>query len=121
RLRDRPSTAGKPTCTMGGTRDMPLLRLTPRGHLLITSGEDTLHPPTRYRTLERAFARGSGYGLLELGASEVGSTLPADAAYWRDFAAKFVPTICTQPDIDGGTHSLPPPSTADLETFIAAA
>ncbi len=100
---------------------MSSLRLTPRGHLLITASEDTFQPPTRYRTLERAFARGSGYGLLELGAREVGLTLPGDAAHWRDFAAKFVTTICTQPDIDRNNHSLPPPSTADLEQFVAAA
>jgi len=63
-------------------------------------GEDGISqpPPALPRTLEGAFARGSGHGLLELGAVTVGTTLPADFNYWRDFAARLVTTVCTYPD-----------------------
>jgi hypothetical protein len=58
---------------------MPSLALTPRGHLLFISGGDDIGLSSALaRVLEPAFARGSGCGLLELGASEVGTTLPAD-------------------------------------------
>ena len=56
---------------------MPSLTLTPRGQLLFTVAEDALHPSAALsRRLESAFARGSGHGLLELGAAEVGTALP---------------------------------------------
>ena len=58
---------------------MPSLTLTPRGPLLFTAAEDAPQPSAVLsRRLERAFARGSGHGLLELGAGEVGSARPAD-------------------------------------------
>src|SRR5438105_6278217 len=80
---------------------MPSLSLTPRGHLLFTDADDASQPPARlWGTIEEAFARGSGHGLLELGAGEVGTALPADFSYWRDFAARLVTTICTHPDLD---------------------
>ena len=52
--------------------------------------------------LEFAFQRGAGYGLLELGIREVGTALPADFAYWRDFAARYVTTLCTSVEPTGG-------------------
>ena len=70
---------------------MPSLALTPHGRLLFTGTDEASHPPAPFnRMLEGAFARGSGYRLLELGAGEVGTVLPADFGYWRDFAARFV-------------------------------
>ena len=81
------------------------LTLTPRGHLLLTAAADVLEPPAAFRRLENAFARGSGHGLLELGAAEVGTTLPAEVSYWRDFAARFVTTVCTHPDFEDGHHA----------------
>jgi hypothetical protein len=80
---------------------MPSLTLTPRGHLLFTVADDILRPSAALsRSVESAFARGSGHGLLELGVAQVGTTLPADFNYWRDFAARFVTTICTHSDLD---------------------
>ena len=101
---------------------MPSLTLTPRGHLLFTVADDVLQPSAAHsRSVESAFARGSGHGLLELGAAEVGTTLPADFSYWRDFAARFVTTICTHSDLD--VHDAPIPALAlgELEAFAAAA
>src|ERR1700686_1148840 len=101
---------------------MPSLALTPRGRLLFTDADDPSQPPaTLDRTLEDAFARGSGHGLVELGAGEVGTALPADVSYWRDFAARLVTTICTHPDRDAHHGPIPAPAPAELEAFAAAA
>jgi non-specific serine/threonine protein kinase len=102
---------------------MPSLSLTPRGHLLFTGADDRPKPRAAglSRALEGAFARGSGHGLLELGAVEVGTVLPADFSYWRDFAARFVTTICTHPDLDTFHPSIPRPAAGELEALAAAA
>ncbi|MBI3492059.1 MAG: SNF2 helicase-associated domain-containing protein, partial [Acidobacteria bacterium] len=101
---------------------MPSLALTPRGHLLFTGADDAPQPPAAlYRTLEGAFARGSGHGLLDLGASEVGTALPADFSYWRDFAARLITTICTHPDLDTHHAAISAPTLGELETLAAAA
>ena len=102
---------------------MPSLALTPRGHLLFTGSDDASQPPAvgLSRTLEGAFARGSGHGLLELGAREVGTALPADFSYWRDFAARLITTICTHPDLDTHQAPIPAPALGELETLAAAA
>ena len=44
--------------------------------------------------LETAFARGPGHGLLQLGLTETESRLPADFAFWRAFAIRFVAARC---------------------------
>ena len=101
---------------------MPSLMLTPRGHLLFTVADEVLPPSAVFsRNVERAFARGSGPGLLELGAAEVGTTLPPDFSYWRDFAARFVTTICTHSDLDADATPIPAPATGELEALAAAA
>ena len=101
---------------------MPSLTLTPRGHLLFTVADDALQPSAALsRRLESAFARGSGHGLLELGAAEVGTALPADFSYWRDFAARFVTAICTHPDLDAHHAPIPAPALGELEVLAAAA
>jgi superfamily II DNA or RNA helicase len=100
---------------------MSSLALTPRGHLLFRGPDDpSKQQAALSRTLEGAFARSSGHGLLELGAREVGTVLPADFRYWRDFAARFVTTICTQPDFDNHAR-IPAPALAELEALAAAA
>ena len=101
---------------------MASLALTPRGHLLFTAADGTFQPPVAWlRRLESAFGRGSGHGLLELGAAEVGTALPADFSYWRDFAARLVTTICTHPNIDAHHAPLPAPAFDELEILAAAA
>jgi non-specific serine/threonine protein kinase len=101
---------------------MPSLALTPRGRLLFAGEDDA--PQSKAtgfsRTLEDAFARGSGHGLLELGASEVGTALPADFGYWRDFAARLVTTVCTHPDLDAHHAPIPAPAPAEFEALAAA-
>jgi hypothetical protein len=51
--------------------------LTPHGHLILSEDRDaSALEPELARRLQNAFARGSGHGLLQLGASEVGVALP---------------------------------------------
>jgi non-specific serine/threonine protein kinase len=94
------------------------LTLTPRGHLLHTSDDGpTFHAPS----VDTAFARGSGHGLLELGATEVGTLLAPDLSYWRDFGARFVTAVCAHPhEVDQAT-AIDPPSGADLDAIAEAA
>jgi non-specific serine/threonine protein kinase len=101
---------------------MPSLALTPRGHLLFNrAGETVGLTGGLASTLESAFGRGSGHGLLELGATEVGTVLPADLGYWRDFAARFVTAFCAHPDDDAPDVSIPALPAAELDAFAAAA
>src|SRR6188474_821273 len=98
------------------TRSVPVT-LTPRGHLLLTPDESArFHAPS----LNTAFARGSGHGLLELGAAEVGTALAPDLSYWRDFGARFVTAVCAHPDVDQAT-AIHPPARADLDALAETA
>ena len=75
----------------------PSLRLTPHGHLVLEPSADA--PEIDPRVAERlsdAFARGGGNGLLQLGAGEVGQTLPPAFLWWRAFAARYVAALCLQ-------------------------
>jgi len=93
------------------------LTLTPRGRLLLTSDEDApFHAPS----IDTAFARGSGHGILELGATEVGTALAPDLSYWRDFGARFVTAVCAHPHVDLATVIDPPPR-AELDALAEAA
>ena len=101
---------------------MPSLALTPRGHLLFSHAGETVGLASGLATtLESAFGRGSGHGLLELGATEIGTELPADLGYWRDFATRFVTALCAHPDDDARDASVPVPPAAELAAFAAAA
>ena len=64
--------------------------LTPHGLLTLRQANDGLAlEPDRGARIERAFIRGSGHGLLCLGADEVGTTLPPELSYWREFGARY--------------------------------
>ena len=85
---------------------------TPHGRLVLTAADDAprLEAATAER-LQKAFARGSGHGLLQLGAGEVGTALPAVLSYWRDFAARYVTALCTLADAEergARVHVVPP-------------
>ena len=71
------------------------LRLTPHGRLLLEDAEDapTLDKALATR-LADAFGRGPGYGLLQLGAGEIGQSLPPAFVWWRDFAERYVVGVC---------------------------
>src|ERR1700722_13219941 len=70
--------------------------LTPLGHFVLAAADAAGTLPGNLRDrLESAFERGAGHALLELGIREVGTALPAEFAYWRDFAGRYVTTLCT--------------------------
>ena len=68
---------------MAMTALVPLL--TPRGHLLLArvDAAPALSAELAHR-LEESVARGPGHLLLQLGAAEVGTSLPPVFGYWRD-------------------------------------
>jgi len=105
------------------------LRLTPHGHLLLEQAEDApdLHEIATARLVD-AFARGSGPGLVQLGAGEVGQALPPVLAWWRGFAVRYVTLLCLPaPGTSAGTSSLPvlpdaaAPDAAELAALVLTA
>ncbi|SPE40249.1 SNF2-related protein [Candidatus Sulfopaludibacter sp. SbA3] len=103
---------------------MDVLTLTPHGRLVLSPDPDA--PPLDAALAGRlhdAFARGSGHGLLSLGADEAGAALPPVYAYWREFGARYVTALCTLPDVEPPTRKVrvPPPSNEELEWIAMAA
>src|SRR5208283_2615752 len=99
---------------MGSAFLVPVL--TPHGHLTLIEDRDVpaLDPELAQR-LQKAFARGSGHGLLQLGASEVGVPLPPVFSYWREFGARYVTALCTLPDAGARSTETHPPSPPDTD------
>ena len=98
--------------------------LTPRGHLVLAreEGAPALSPEFSQR-LQQSFARGSGHGLLQLGAGEVGAAMPPLFGYWRELGASYVTAVCTLADVGelgANSRTLAPPP-AELESLAAAA
>ncbi len=72
--------------------------------------------------LEQAFARGSGHGLLALGADEVGTTLPPTLSFWRKFGARYVTALCSLPGMsERSKPPVPIPADGELARMAAAA
>jgi non-specific serine/threonine protein kinase len=73
-------------------------------------------------SLEQAFARGSGHGLLWLGAKEVGTALPSVLSYWRELGTRYVTALCAVPGI-GESFNKPrveAPANGGLDKMAAA-
>jgi non-specific serine/threonine protein kinase len=100
--------------------------LTPNGLLTLArlsgSEQDAFAlEPERGLRLEKAFARGSGHGLLSLGADEVGTALSPALSYWRKLGARYVTALCTLPGVDGRTKPpVPVPADGELDPMAAA-
>jgi hypothetical protein len=104
------------------------LRLTPQGRLVCDTAANMpgMDDAVAAR-LGTAFARGGGYGLLRLGAGEVGQALPPVFLWWRDFAARYVTALCHAGDSEG-QHTAPAavpevsaPTEADLAALVLTA
>src|ERR1700680_4997558 len=73
--------------------------LTPHGSLILRQAEEALGSEPHSR-LEQAFVRGTGHGLLYLGADEVGTALSPVLSYWREFGVRYVTALTALPLID---------------------
>ncbi len=104
--------------------------LTPYGRLLLAPEHDaSVLPDALQRRLAESFSRGTGYGLLQLGAAEVGAALPAAFGFWRDFGARYITAMCAAPapadsgDIGAKAQEAPPtaPAEPEFEALVADA
>src|SRR5262252_1375323 len=96
--------------------------LTPHG--LLTLRQTMEAPPLEHSQalrLAKAFERGSGHGLLWLGANEIGTVLPPALSYWRAFGVRYVTALCALPDIADGQTKPPVPVCTDREMDTVAA
>ena len=99
------------------------LILTPHGRLTLGPVEEGPALDSGLaRRLHDAFARGSGHGLLQLGASEVGTVLPPAFSYWREFGTRYVTALCTLPDVatDPSKARVPAPPLGELQPLALA-
>ena len=98
--------------------------LTPHGRLALSLVEEgpALDAGVA-RRLEAAFARGSGHGLFQLGAGEVGAALPPVFSYWRELGTRYVTALCTLTDAatDPSKAHVPAPPLWELEPLALAA
>jgi non-specific serine/threonine protein kinase len=91
--------------------------LTPQGHLHLAADADAPPlPAALHDRLAAAFAVDTGHGLLQLGASEVGSALPSALAWWRDFAVRYMTALCATPE--GGEIAVTVPDEAKLWVML---
>ena len=100
------------------------LVLTPNGRLTLVQDDDAAGLEAGLaRRLQNAFARGSGHGLLQLGANEIGVALSTALSYWRGFAAHYVTGICTLPDTGAEPPKahIPVPANSELAQLVLAA
>jgi superfamily II DNA or RNA helicase len=97
--------------------------LTPHAVLTLRPSRDgaPLEPELGSR-LEEAFAKGPGHGLLCLGADEIGTDLPLELSYWREFGGRYLTALCALPGIGEGRVKPPvsAPSNAELEQMVFA-
>ncbi len=94
--------------------------LTPQGHLRLAADPESVPLPAElHDRIVAAFGSGAGHGLLQLGASEVGSVLTPALAWWREFAARYVTALCAA--VDGAAIAVPVPDAAALVAMIADA
>jgi len=111
-----------PTASSSPTAGLAPL-LTPHGRLRLVPTDDAQPLPADLRRrLAEAFERGAGHGLLQLGAGEVATALPAVLAYWRELGTLFVTALCTTAaDVEGPARApLPAPPTKELQALAAA-
>lgn len=100
------------------------LGLTPHGRLVFRYDADAPLIDVNLREpLVQAFGRGSGHGLLFLGADSAGTALPPIPSYWREFGVRYVTALCTQENVDAAkqkTH-VGAPADEELERIVVAA
>jgi len=134
--REQPLALQEPrTCEPGVTADRGAdsgagggqtleLAVSPTGRVYLEDGHGETDPPAPAvaERIRKAFERGSGHGLLQLGAVELGSALPASLAFGREFGHLFMARLTATPMLAEAwaTLELPAPD-AELERLAAAA
>ena len=97
------------------------LSITPARHLLVRTMEqpgDAIDAAAGLR-ITAAFADGAGPGLLQLGAAEVTTPLPAALGFWRDWATRYVTAVCARGE--DATAPIAPLDDATSAPLIASA
>src|SRR5579872_4455257 len=100
------------------------LALTPHGLLTLRrDGEPATCEIEHGARLEAAFGRGTGHGLLCLGAEEVGAVLPPVLSYWRELGSRYLTALCALPGLEEGPTkpAVPLPADEELNRMAAAA
>lgn len=89
---------------------------TGRVHVDVLPSDSALPSSSISARILKAFERGSSNGLLHLGASELGSTLPPSLSFGRELAHLFMTHLCAVPDLaqQWQTAQIAPPR-AELE------
>ena len=107
---------------MGPVALVPILSPHGRLSLVETPDQQPLEPGLA-RRLQDAFARGSGHGLLQLGAAEAGANLPPVFSYWRDVGVAYMAALCTQAGAEDALKkvNIPPPPAEEFERLATAA
>ena len=108
------------------TSDTPTLiaTLTPSGQVTLVRDPNGAYPlPRRIsERIEQSFAQGTGFGLLQLGAAELGTPLDPTLAWWRELGRQVVAGSCALADpLDPAAFSLPEPLTTALCALAAKA
>ncbi|MGH6876725.1 MAG: SNF2 helicase-associated domain-containing protein, partial [Rhizomicrobium sp.] len=98
--------------------------LTPHGALILRRAEDA--PEIGHESgarIEAAFGRGSGHGLLCLGADQAGAALPPLFSYWRELGAQYLAQLCALPELSEGVAKppVPPPPDGAFATMVLSA
>ena len=107
---------------------MPVrVSILPSGALLLDTApgaddaSDGMSPSSRAR-LARAFERGPGHALLDLGATELETPLAPALAFLRDLGRAFVTRLCAAPDVEerreGAEVDCPPDERARLAVAV---
>src|ERR1700686_4282094 len=103
------------------------LRLTPHGRLSVEDRDDgpDIDAAASIR-LTDAFARGTGHGLVWLGAAEGGQALPPLFVWWRGFAARYVGSLCQhasgiEAEEPRKLPRVPAPTAAELSSLVLTA
>ena len=101
------------------------LRLTPQGHLVAEDQDDApeIDAAVCIRLTE-AFSRGSGPGLVRLGAGEIGQGLPPVFLWWRAFATRYVGALCLNAsgrEDDAEIPLVPPLDAGEIASLVLTA
>jgi superfamily II DNA or RNA helicase len=92
------------------------LALHPSGHLVTT---ESAEQGGAFAKVRKAFADGSAAGLFALAVERFNEPPAPAAAYWRDFAARYLTELCHTPEgVQAAVEAVPPPPSSELATHL---